>query len=386
MSEAARTPDTIADVAESPPGPAATREDRFVDGLVLAIGPVILALLTCGVLLAILGRDPVAFYRDVLQGGVLRASGLQDSITRMAPVLLIAVGLIVAFRASLWNLGADGQYLLAAVIVAGIAPPLASAVPAPIAWLVLAVVAMAVGAAWTIIPAWLKARHGLNEIVTTLMMTFIGVGIANVLVKGPFKGPQMVPQTGVIPPESMLADLPGTTVHIGVVVAVVVVVLIHLLLTRTSFGTRVDVLGANPRAAVHLGVDVPRLIIVAFLLSGALVGLAAAVDIVGIWGFVRADWDPAYGLKVVPLVFLARLNALAVIPFAVFFGILSVGGGYATRRSELPGDFLLVIVGLLLLFMVLAHWTAARRARGERLLPGRGAHAAQPTATAAADV
>ncbi|MFN8519636.1 MAG: ABC transporter permease [Chloroflexota bacterium] len=386
MTVETSAPDTIADVAEAPPGPAATREDRFVDGLVLAIGPVILALLTCAVLLALLGRDPIAFYRDVLQGGVLRASGLQDSITRMAPVLLIAAGLVVAFRASLWNLGADGQYLLAAALVAGLGPTLVASLPAPVAWVVLALVAMAVGGAWTIIPAWLKARHGLNEIVTTLMMTFIGIGIANILVKGPFKGPQMVPQTGVIPAESMLADLPGTTIHIGVIVAVVVVLLVHLLLTRTSFGTRVDVLGANPRAAEHMGVDVPRLILLSFMLSGALVGLAAAVDIVGVFGYVRADWDPAYGLKVVPLVFLARLNALAVIPFAIFFGILSVGGDYATRRAELPADFLLIVVGLLLLFMVVAHWASARRGQGRRLLSRGGRRDTGSATTMAADV
>lgn len=375
-------PDVIADVATGPAGPAATREDRFVDGLVLAIVPVILALLACGLLLAVLGRDPVAFSRDILQGGVLRSSGLQDSIIRMAPVLLIAAGLIVAFRASLWNLGADGQYLLAAALVAGLAPTLVTSLPAPAAWLALALVAMLVGGAWTLVPAWLRARHGVNEIVTTLMMTFIGIGLANLLVKGPFQGPQAVPQTGVIPAERMLAYLPGTTIHVGVVVAIVMVVLVHVLLTRTSFGTRVDVLGASPRAAAHMGVNVPRLVMVSFLLSGALVGLAAAVDVVGVFGFVRADWDPAYGLKVVPLVFLARLNALAVIPFAFGFAILSIGGEYATRRADLPGDFLLVVVGLLLLFLVLAHWAAGRRGRarspgrGDRGLPGGAAAAA----------
>jgi simple sugar transport system permease protein len=171
-----------------------------------------------------------------------------------------------------------------------------------------------------------------------------------------------------------------------VVVALVLVVLVHLLLTRTSFGTRVDVLGANARAAVHVGVDVPRLILLSFMLSGALVGLAAAVDIVGVFGFVRSDWDPAYGLKVVPLVFLARLNALAVIPFAIFFGVLSIGGDYATRRAELPSDFLLILVGLLLLFMVLAHWASARRARGEPLLPGWRRRAATSSASRSADV
>lgn len=354
------------------PAPSFGRGEGLVGRLALSIGPIILALVVCGVLLAVIGRDPVAFYRDILQGGVLRASGLQDSLTRMAPVLLVAAGLVVAFRASLWNLGADGQYLLAAATVAGIAPALLAIVPPPVGWLVLALVAMAIGAAWTLIPSLLKARSGLNEIVTTLMMAFIGVGIANLLVKGPFKGPQMVPQTSVIPSDSMLLEFPGTHVHIGVVVALAVVVAVHVALTRTSFGTRLDVLGANPRAAVHLGIDVPRLIVVAFLVSGALIGLAAAVDIIGVFGYMRADWNPAYGLKVVPLVFLARLNALAVIPFAAFFGVLSIGGDYATRRADLPSDFLLLVVGLMLLFMVVTQYLSDKRARGESIVPARG--------------
>ena len=126
--------------------------------------------------------------------------------------------------------------------------------------------------------------------------------------------------------------------------------------TRTSFGTRLDVLGANPRAAVHMGIDVPRLIVVAFLVSGGLIGLAARVDIVGVFGYMRADWNPAYGLKVVPLVFLARLNVLAVIPLAAFFGVLSIGGDYATRRADLPSDFMLLFMGLMLLFMVVTQY------------------------------
>ena len=143
-------------------------------------------------------------------GGVLRASGLQDSITRMAPILLIAAGLIVAFRASLWNLGSDGQYLLAVAVVAGIGARLAGRHPAA------ARLARAgdrrrwsSASAWTLIPAILKARYGLNEIVTTLMMTFIGVGLANLLVKGPFNGPPMVPQTAVVIPSDCDALRPA---------------------------------------------------------------------------------------------------------------------------------------------------------------------------------
>jgi simple sugar transport system permease protein len=361
------SPMEIAEVFEPAPG----RVETWASQLAFTLGPIILAFLASALLLAILGRDPIAFYRDILTGGVLRASGIQDSLTRTVPILLIGAGLIVAFRASLWNLGADGQYLLAVAFVAGVGPQIVTALPPVIGWVILALGAVAIGAAWTFIPAFLKARYGLNEIVTTLMMSFIGVGIANVLVKGPFKGDQMVPQTSVIPEDAMLWDLPGTTVHVGVIVALVVVLIVHVALTRTSFGTRLDVLGANPRAAVHLGIDVPRLIIVAFAVSGALIGLAAAMDILGVFGYMRADWNPAYGLKVVPLVFLARLNVLAFIPLALFFGILSIGGDYATRRADLPSDFIMVFVGLMLLFMIATQYITARRSRGEPVLPRR---------------
>ena len=145
--------------------------------------------------------------------------------------------------------------------------------------------------------------------------------------------------------------------------------------TRTSFGTRIDLLGANPRAAAHAGIDVPRLVLVTFLCSGGLIGLAAAVDILGVYGYMRADFDPAYGLKVVPLVFLARLDALALIPFSVFYAVMSIGGAYATRRADLPADFLLLLIGLVLIWMVVTQYLLARRERGEPILPapsGRG--------------
>lgn len=374
------SPETLQAIAEPGGGDVDSRWHRLGSQLVTSIGPIVLAFVASGVLLVILGRDPIAFYRDVLQAGVLRTSGLQDSITRMAPVLLIGAGLIVAFRASLWNLGADGQYLLGAALVAGVGPWLMTVVAWPIALVLLALIATAAGALWTIPSGFLKARYGLNEIVTTLMMSFIGTAIANILVKGPFKGPQMVPQTGVIPPDAMLPSLFETTIDLGVPLALIVVLVVHVVLTRTAFGTRLDVLGASPRAAVHLGIEVPRLIIVAFLVSGGLIGLAAFVDIAGVFGYMRSDWDPAYGLKVVPLVFLARLNVLAMIPLAAFFGVLSIGGEYATRRADLPSDFLLVFLGLMFLFMVVTQYLTNTRASRPRPRRSRPA-----TAVAASD-
>jgi len=359
----------VEDVADSttPRG----RWTRPVDSVAMSLGPIVLAMLTCGILLVIIGRDPVAFLRDTLDAGVFSKSGLSDTISRMAPILLIGAGLIVAFRGSLWNLGGNGQYLLAFAVVAGVGPSILAAMPTILGWIVVCLIAMVVGAAWTLVPSLLKVRYGLNEIVTSLMMTFIGINIANLLVKGLFRGFPALPQTHVVDASQMLATLPGTRIHIGVVVALVVVVMMHLLLTRTPFGTRLDVLGANPRAAVHMGINVPRMIVVAFLMSGALIGLAAAIDLLGIFGYMRASWDPDYALKVVPLVFLARLNVIAVIPFALFFGVLSIGGDYAARKADLPNVFLLLVVGMILVFMLVTQYLSDRRARGEPILPVR---------------
>lgn len=364
MTATALTPDAM-----GPAEPVQGRLSRWGAATALALIPLGLALLASAVILALLGVDPIAFYQDIVTAGIGRESGRFDTISRMAPILLIGCGLIFAFRASLWNLGSDGQFLLAAAFVAGLGPTVMAAVPVPVGWIVLSLLAMVVGAAWTLIPSILKARYGINEIVTTLMMSFIGINLAIILVSGPFDGAAAVPQTAVLPGEAMLVDIPGTSIHIGVIIALIVCFVTYFVFARTSFGIRLDVLGANPRAAVHMGIDVPRLIVVAFLVSGALVGLAAAVDIQGIFGYMRADWNPAYGLTVVPLVFLARMNALALIPFAALFSMLSIGGLYASRRAGIPSDFVLLFVGILLLFMVGTQYLSDKRARGEPLLP-----------------
>lgn len=353
-------------------GPAG-RLAGVVDALLRSLGPIVLALATGAVILAALGRNPGMFYRDILEGGLLGRIGIESSVTRMATLLLIAAGLIVVFRANIWNLGIDGQFLLAAVLVAGLGPDLRPGLPNVVLLILLFVVAALIGALWTVVPAFLKARYAVNEIITTLMMTFIGINLANLMIKrlfGDFESTN-VPQTAVLPLEERLPRLPGTRIHVGIVVALALVLVVHYVMTRTSFGLRLNVLGANTRAAAHFGLSVTRLTFAAFLVSGALIGLAGANEILGVWGYVRADWNPAFGLMVVPLVFLARLNALAVIPFVGLLAVLSIGGDLATRRAELPNDFLLVLVGLILLFMAVAEYLGRKRALGHTYLtPG----------------
>ncbi|CAG7603792.1 ABC transporter permease [Leucobacter soli] len=331
--------------------------------------PLLLALLCGGLVIAALGVDPLRFYGDVLVLGA-GGSGWQQSMTAMAPLLLVGLGLIIAFRAQLWNLGYGGAYLLPAAIVAGIAPDVLGSLPFALGVVVLLVTAFAVGALLSLIPAWLKARYGTTEIITTLMISFIAIALANLLVKGPLRdGSVTLPQTRVLDTTLMLPYIPGTRVHAGFALALGLVILFHLILTRSSFGLRIDVLGASPRAAAHAGIRVERLIVVVLLLSSGMIALGGAVDMLGLWGYFRADWNPGYGDKILPFVFLARLNPLGLIPLTACYAILATGGTLAAQRAGLSVDFLLVIVALILFFMTIIEYLGTRRDLGRSYLP-----------------
>jgi general nucleoside transport system permease protein len=331
--------------------------------LIRAAFPILAALAVSALVLLFVGVDPLEYYAVVLHRGLLTARGAQETLTRSAPLLLLAASLIVSFRAGLWNLGTDGQFLLAAVCVAAAAPLLDAALGRWLAILLTALLGMMIGGAWAALPGWLRSHHGLNEIITTLMMSFLGTSFANVLVKLAFGDPgSTVPQTRTLPVEDRLPRLFGTTVHLGVPFALAVLLGVHLLMMHTAWGLRLRTLGASPRAARHGGIPVERVTFIALVCSGALAGLAGSVDILGVWGNVRADWNPAYGLTVIPLVFLARLNGWAVTGFVLLFSVLSVGSESASVRLGVPSYYNFVLVALILLFLALADWNREARA------------------------
>ena len=325
--------------------------------------PVVLALVAGGLILVVLGKDALGYYGFVLQRSLLHWGGVQETLTRMAPLLLIAAGLIVAFKAGIWNLGGDGQFLLAAVATASLAPVLETVLPRGLTLIVCLLTGSAIGALWSLLPALLKARYGVNEIITTLMMSFLGTSLANVLIKLVLADVDTtVPQTRSLPVADRLPRLGDTSIHSGLFLAIAAVILVHLLMTRTAFGLRLQVLGANRDAAIHAGLRVGQLTYAAFALSAGLIGLGGAVEVLGVWGSVRADWNPAFGLLVVPLVFLARFNGYAVIGYTLFFSALMIGGESAARRAGVPQHFVLVLVALLLLFLaIVEHLDSVRR-------------------------
>ena len=323
--------------------------------------PVFYGLVAGGVLLLVLGKNPLAFYWTILENGLLTWAGVEQTLIRLAPLLLMSAGFIVAFQAGLWNIGGDGQFLMSAAMVGGLGLTMVNAMPFWLALILLCIIGFLVGATWTVVPSFLKAYYGMNEIITSLMMAYLGINLANLLIKGPFLTTHaFIPETEVIPFNYLLPYIPGSRIHVGLIVALVVLVLVHLMQTRTAYGLRLRILGASPKAAIHAGINVKRDIMTAFALSGGLIGLAAAVEILGVWGYVRADWNPAFGMTLFAIVFLAGLNVMVVIPFVFFFAVIQIGGHQAALEAGLPNDFLLLLVGLILFFMVLTEWARQR--------------------------
>lgn len=341
------------------------RRSSWTRNLLLAGGPVVGAVLASMLLLWLLGRDPIEFYRNVVQSGLLSTFGLQESINRAGPLLVISAGLVLAFKANIWHLGIDGCFLLGAVLAAGVGPLLYQHMFNPLLLIILGLLGAIAGALWSAPPAYLKAKYQVNEIVTTLIMTSTGVLFAQFLVKAVFQDPvsKAAAQTRVLPMDERLPRLFGTRIHLGVVIGLVVVLGAHYFITRTPVGMRLQIMGANIRAARHFGFNTDRLGYLSFYLGGALFGLAGALSIIGDWGVVGEGWNPAWGFLVVPLVFLARKNALSSIIFVAAFSVLSIGGELATRRAGLPNDFQLVILGLVLLFMTISEWLYAAHER-----------------------
>ncbi|MCB1347265.1 MAG: ABC transporter permease [Maritimibacter sp.] len=348
-------------------GPEIKERSAFQRIMTVTVGPIIAAFVLSAIILMLVGVNPFTYYGYILERSLFSGLGLEQTATRMAPLLFLCASLIIAFRAGIWNLGTDGQFLLGAVCAAATAPLLVGVLPG---WAVLVtgfLLAAVVGAIWSIIPALLKAYQGVNEIVTTLMMSFLGVLLASTLVKLVFRDPDTtVPQTRTLAVEDRLPRLFDTSISSGLIWGLIAVVAVHLMMTRTAFGLRLRMVGANPAAAAHAGLSVPLLTMATFGLSAGFAGLSGATEILGVAGNVRANWDPAYGLMVIPLVFLARFHGIGAIVLVFFYSALMIGSESAARRLGVPQDFTLVLVAFLLISLGLGEYIDQRKRKKER--------------------
>ena len=348
---------------------ASTSRALLVGAPVLAM---VFTLAVTSLLVAWAGAPVGRAYALLLQGGFGSRFALTETLTRATPLIFTGLAAALAFRARLYNIGAEGQlYLgaLAAVAVGGLAGGEAHALPA---WLLLPLTmaaAAAAGAALLLLPALLKTRLAVDEVVTTLLLNFIVLLFVGAMLDGPMKDPGAMgwPQSVALPEALQLDRLvERSRVHTGLLGALAAALLAWLLLRFTSFGFALRAVGSGPRAAAFAGLPVARVTLQVALLSGGLAGLAGAVEVAGRAGYVTLDMSPGYGYSGIVIAMLAGLHPLGVVAAAVFVAGILVGADSMGRAVGVPTYIADVIVAVALLAMLVAAMSTRWRLRLER--------------------
>ncbi len=326
---------------------------------------IVFTLLVCSLLVAWAGVPVGSAYLLLLDGGFGSGFALSETFTRATPLMLTGLAVAVAFRAKLYNIGAEGQLYvgaLAAVAVGGAGLPLPPALVFPL----MAAAAMAAGALLLLGPALLKMRFQVDEVVTTLLLNFIALLFVSMLLDGPMKDPAALgwPQSVALPAELELDRLgPRSRVHTGLLIALALAVLVWIVDRFTAFGFEMRAVGANARAAAFAGMPVRAVVVKTALLSGALAGLAGCIEVAGRAGYVTLDMSPGYGYSGIVIAMLAQLNPIAVVAAAVFVAGILVGADSMSRAIAVPNYIADVIVAASLIAMLVATTLARYRIR-----------------------
>ena len=321
-------------------------------------------LLVSSLLVAWAGAPVARAYALLLEGGFGSRFALTETLTRATPLMLTGLAAAVAFRARLFNIGAEGQLYLGAL--AAVAVGSGFELPAWLLMPAMLMAAMLAGALLLLAPTLLKSRFGVDEVVTTLLANFIVLLLVSAMLDGPMKDPAAMgwPQSVALPDALQFDKLIARSrVHTGLLLALALAAALWALLRFTTLGFEIRAVGANPRAAAFAGMPVTGTMVKVALLSGALAGLAGAVEVAGRTGYVTLDMSPGYGYGGIVIAMLAGLNPLAVVAAAVFVAGIQVGADSMSRAVAVPTYIADVIVAVALLAMLVATLLAQYRLR-----------------------
>ncbi|SHF22851.1 nucleoside ABC transporter membrane protein [Loktanella atrilutea] len=335
---------------------------------------VVLTMLVGGVLFAALGKNPVAVIRTIFLDPLFSEFAWfyrPQLLIKGAPLVLIAVGLSFGFRAGIWNIGAEGQYIIGALCGAAVGLAL---YPAETRWIFpLMIVAGAFGGwVWAMIPGVLKVKFGTNEILVSLMLVYVAESLLAAMALGPMKNPDGMGFPGSrnlaqYPSAANLELVAGTGLHWGVVAALIAVIFAYVVLARHIFGFQVRLAGQAPRAARFAGVDPARMVLICMGLSGALAGMAGLFEVAGPAGQVTIDFNVGYGFTAIIVAFLGRLHPVGILLAGGLMALTYIGGGIAQSNLGLPAAAISLLQGMLLFFLlavdVLTHYRVRFAAR-----------------------
>ncbi len=324
-----------------------------------SIGSVIIAFLISGILLKIIGGDPIRVGKFFFEATFGSWAAISDTLVKATPLILVGLACAIAFKMKLWNIGAEGQFYIGAFAASlVILVPLVT--PETPKWIVLGammVMGMIGGAIWGFVPGYLKAQYQVNEIITTLMLNYVAVLSNNFWIfnKWSDAGFQMTPtfeKTAWLPRLTDYArqytGFSGMTLHLGFIIALIAVFIIWWILERSRWGYEIKLIGDNPHAAEYAGLNIKRNIILVMMFSGALAGLAGMVEVTGVVHRLQERISPGYGFTGIIIAWLAKLNPFAIVIVSILFGGLIVAG-----REIQPSGLSQLLQGIIL-FMVIS--------------------------------
>lgn len=307
------------------------------------------------------GVNPFFAIKEIFMGSFGSVYGLKETLTKAIPLILIGTGLTLAFRAKFWNIGAEGQLLAGAICSTwtgltfgeGLSP-----------WIIVPVMFAAGflgGALWGIIPAFLKIRYAINEVISTLMLNYICAEFLTLLIVGPWKGKTRFgfPGTDNLPEAALLGVIPGSRIHyVTLILALVSAVLLWVLIYKTRFGYEARVVGENPDAGRYAGIDFMKTTLVLMAVSGGLAGFAGTGEVAGIHQYLGypASVSSGYGFTAIIVAWLAKLNPLYAIGSGIFFAGILVGGDAIQISLGLPAATVHIVNGIILIFLIMGEY------------------------------
>ena len=337
-----------------PDSQLATRIRGGAEFVAIPLLAVALAVALFSIFLLVLGKSPVDFFDLAWRGGFGSAFSLQNTLLRASPLILAALCVAVPARIGLTIIGGEGALVLGGFAAAAIALPIASRLPPAIVMPVMALAAIASGAAWIGIVGALRHRRGVNETISSLLMTYIAIAIMNFFVEGALRDPASAnkPSTHPIGAANMVGPMPGLDIHWGLAFGIALCIVLHVLMMRTTFGFAARVTGGNARAAQAQGLPTGMLMVVCCMIAGACAGLAGYFEVAAVQGQANASLIAGYGFTGILVSFLARHNTIAIIPVAVLFGGMAAAGGIIQRRMGLPDASVQVLQSLIFLVLL----------------------------------
>jgi ABC-type uncharacterized transport system permease subunit len=338
----------------------------FAEAVVLPVGAFVLSLVLFCAFVGLAGAPPLEVLSEMYRGAFGTWFSVQNTLLRAAPLMLTALCTALPARLGLIIIGGEGALVLGGLGAAGVALTMPDASPTRVLF-VMALTGFLVGGIWIALAGALKALRGVNETISSLLLTYIAIALFNHLVEGPLRDPASLnkPSTLPIGDENLLGTLPGMDVHYGLVYGVVACFVAWLLLSRTVWGFAARVSGGNVRAALLAGLPVRRLIVVTCFVAGGAAGLAGMAEVAAVHGTANASLIAGYGYAGILVAFIARHHPVAVIPVALVLGGIGASGGLLQRSFRLPDATVNVLQGILFV-VILASDTFAGRLRGWR--------------------